>query len=285
LLLIATLIGVLGYLNQHSGLLVPTSIVTDFYANVSAELASIAITVLVIDTLNERRLVQQEKAALIFQMGSPTNSIAGEAIRMLRARGWLTDGSLEGANLSWANLEDAYLENANMPKVDLFRAKLKGAHLEWSNLKGARVATVWSDLKRARRAGDKQFAQTTNLRGATMPDGSQYDGRYNLVGDLRWARNEPRNTDDPGAMAEFYKVPLEVYLSGQTWAQQNLARLRGETSSEVNSTKSDDSRDLPAIKLNEPLLLGRPDRVSLYVLGVLAVSAIAIKLVKARFNS
>ncbi|MFQ5401667.1 MAG: pentapeptide repeat-containing protein [Anaerolineae bacterium] len=132
LLTMAFLGGALGYINQHSGLFISVSFITDFYANVSTELASIAITVLVIDTLNDRRAVQQNKGALMLQMGSPINSVAREAIRILRMRDWLTDGTLRGTNLSWSNLQNAYLSEANMPDTNLFRAKLSGVHLQFS---------------------------------------------------------------------------------------------------------------------------------------------------------
>lgn len=55
------LIGVLGYINQHNDGVKPNSFVADFYANVATELASIAITVLIIDALNERRETQKLK--------------------------------------------------------------------------------------------------------------------------------------------------------------------------------------------------------------------------------
>ena len=42
-------------------------------------------------------------------MSSPTNFVAKEAARILRMQGWLTDGTLQGANLLRANLRKAFL--------------------------------------------------------------------------------------------------------------------------------------------------------------------------------
>lgn len=183
-LIIALLCGLLGYINQHSKIYIPEPIIADFYANVSAELASIAVTVLIIDYLNERRATQQEKERLILQMGSPINSATRESIRILRAKGWLTNGSLKKADLSWANLQDAYLSRVKMSGANLHRANLKGAHLQKSDLEGVTVT-------------DFQLAEARFLSTAIMPDGSRYDGRFNLPGDLAWVRHELNiNSDD-----------------------------------------------------------------------------------------
>jgi hypothetical protein len=96
LALLASLVAVIGYLSQHADLslgLFLSHLTADFYANVSTELGSIAITVLIIDSLNQRRMTRQEKAELVLQMSSPDNAFAQEAVRRLRARGWLKDGS------------------------------------------------------------------------------------------------------------------------------------------------------------------------------------------------
>jgi hypothetical protein len=216
MLVSALLIAVLGYFNQHSNLLVPLPIVADFYANISTELVSIAVTVLVIDALNERRAIQQEKANLILQMSSPTNSIAKEAVRVLRMRGWLTDGTLKGANLQRANLRNAFLEKADLRGIFFYEADLQGAFLQWCNLEGAR------------KLENEQMAQLKFFRGAILPDGTTYNGRFNLPGDLKWARDTKKIAlDDHQAMADFYGVSLEDYLQGQAWAQANLSNFFG----------------------------------------------------------
>ena len=129
-LALALVLGLLGYRS-----------IEDFLANVSTELASIAITVLIIDSLNERRSIEQQKADLILQMSSPDNAFAQEAVRKLRARGWLKDGALYGADLRWANLRKGELWSANLQGVNLDQADLTGARLEKADLRGARNVT------------------------------------------------------------------------------------------------------------------------------------------------
>jgi hypothetical protein len=107
LLIIAFFIATIGYLNQHEGLYLGEflgNLLGDYYTNASAELASIAITVLIIDALVQRREEEREKRDLILQMGSPDKAFAIEAVRQLRARGWLNDGSLRDSSFIKANL-------------------------------------------------------------------------------------------------------------------------------------------------------------------------------------
>lgn len=213
-LIVSIFVGVIGYLNQYSELWKSNPLIGDFYANITAELASIAITVLVIDTLNERRIVALEKQKLIFQMGSRVNSISREAIRELRQRGWLQDGSLHGASLAWSNLKHANIRMADLRNVDFTGAVLEGAHLQESNLDGAIGL------------GPKQFVQLRYLEGATLPDGTRYDGRYRLPAELEWVKSETNiDVTDPQQMASYYKVSLDTYLSGQRWADEFLEEL------------------------------------------------------------
>ena len=95
-----------------------------FLVNLGPELAGIVIGVVVIDALNDWRQDNQLKEQLILQMSSKHNDVTDMAIRTLRARGWLEDESLKGANLSKANLYGADLFGAN-----LIGAKLSGADL------------------------------------------------------------------------------------------------------------------------------------------------------------
>lgn len=125
----SVLIGVLGYINQHGDDTKSSPFIADFYANVATELASISITVLIIDTLNERRETQRLKEQLIREMGSYDNGIALRAVRELVYHGWHKDGSLRNANFSGANLQG----------VDLSRADIQGAYLVKTNLNNSKL--------------------------------------------------------------------------------------------------------------------------------------------------
>src|SRR5262245_2091219 len=59
LLGLALLIGALGYISQHPEGITLSGVVGEFYANLASEMVGIAITVLIIDSLNRRR---EEKA-------------------------------------------------------------------------------------------------------------------------------------------------------------------------------------------------------------------------------
>lgn len=150
--LIILILGVFGLID---GPIPYISGLTDVYHRISAELFGIGITVLIIDNANEAIKRREEKKRLILQMGSHTNVFALEAVRQLRERGWLTDGSLRGANLEDADLGEAYLEGA-----DLRGAYLRGANLAGAYLKDAKVTT--EQLKTAR-----------SIYYATMPDGTR----------------------------------------------------------------------------------------------------------------
>ncbi len=104
--------------------------VSDFYANGGAELLSIAITVLVIETLSERRSNRIEKQRLIAEMGSLDATTTRNAVRQLRANGWLYDGSLNSADLNEANLDGTDLRNANIERANLQSAKLNHSRLD-----------------------------------------------------------------------------------------------------------------------------------------------------------
>ncbi|HRX00363.1 MAG TPA: pentapeptide repeat-containing protein [Cyclobacteriaceae bacterium] len=153
-------------------------IVGDFYANIAAEAISIAITVLIIERLYERRSKTEaektEKERLILQMGSPDNGFAVEAVRQLRQRGWLSDGSLEGVDLTGANLRKAMLSGAvltwaDLTAVDLVDADLSDADLYETHLRGTRLHKA--NLMSANLSGAilwNTYLEEADLTGADM---------------------------------------------------------------------------------------------------------------------
>jgi hypothetical protein len=137
----------------------------------------------------------------------------------------LEKANLRGAHLDWANLERADLRDTCLQAAHLVRANLRAAHMLGSDLQGADLEGA--DLQGAE-VTDAQLAKTNRLRGVTMPDGSRYDGRFNLQGDLKTAYREQVDVIDPAAMAAFLGVSLEDYQRGQAWAQVNLSVLNSE---------------------------------------------------------
>jgi hypothetical protein len=84
---------------------------------------------------------RHEKTKLILQFGSQDNATALNAARLLKANGWLVDGSLQGTSLYKANLSGVSLYGANLIGVSLFQANLQNANLWKANL---RDANLWS---------------------------------------------------------------------------------------------------------------------------------------------
>ena len=161
-------------------------------------------------------------------------------------RASLWRANLHEADLTAINLKGAYLDNAILTSVstigaDMSRAKLSGAILK-DNLFTAKAKEAWligtnlenvhfvlepedleeaammnAKLKGSRGLTDEILERIDSLRGATMPDGSRYDGRFSLLGDLINAQGDIFKVDinDPPAMADHYGVSLETYLAGQ----------------------------------------------------------------------
>ena len=151
----------------------------EFYVNLSTSLGSIAITVLVIDQLNRWRIASERKREIIEQMGSQVHDAAGEAVRIARNMGMLTDGSLRGAKLSRADLIKAPLKRAHLGGAHLEDAHLGGAHLEDAHLERARLEGVHLEdahlerahLERAHLGGahlERAHLQGAHLQGADL---------------------------------------------------------------------------------------------------------------------
>jgi uncharacterized protein YjbI with pentapeptide repeats len=170
------------------------------------------------------------KLELINKIYMLENKSTLQAIEDLRVRGWLTDGSLRGTALCQAQMGNADLMGADLRGVDLHQANLEFADLRKAKLNGAKLNRAsmyranfdqtdltYADLYKANLRGaqnltERQLSGVNQLLGAIMPDGSIYDGRFNLPGDLARAKWAKVNTDDPQSMADFYSVTLEVYL-------------------------------------------------------------------------
>lgn len=157
----------------------PVGLLVDLWSNVAVDLLSIAVAVLIIERLGERRDKRQEKERLIRRMGSTYNSTALQAVEELRVLGWLEDGSLQEANLDGAQLQGADLRGANLRGAYLYGANLRGAILERTdlreadlcetNLQGANLrAADLSGAKLSRADLQKARLHDANLRKATL---------------------------------------------------------------------------------------------------------------------
>jgi uncharacterized protein YjbI with pentapeptide repeats len=180
---------------------------------------------------------------LIRKLRNSNSSIVQNAVEELRQRGHLEDGSLRWVYLRYVNFQGLDLSGANLQNTDLSMAKLQGVDLSGANLEETRFNKT--NLRFALMAGanlkgaflnhtnlqgildltEEQLSQAYKLRGTTMPDGTRYDGRFNLDGDLADARFLHADTTDSTAMADFYGIAVEEYETGQAWVKVHFPLL------------------------------------------------------------
>lgn len=118
----------------------------NFWQGIATELIGAAITAFLFGTVlvlfQQIQTIENEKQNAILQMGSPDNVFAIESVRIARQKGWLQDGSFEGAYFVGANLQGANLFDAQLSQTNLNRANLQGADLTSSDLKNASLILV-----------------------------------------------------------------------------------------------------------------------------------------------
>ncbi len=224
------LIFIFGYHYQHPEGWNLQSITTDFYANLSTELISIAITVLVIDSLYRHHEIRAEKKRLILEMGSPDNGIALRATQIMqREYSYLVDGSLrhkffwsanlngaellsaelEGASFHFASMIGTHLHGANLKNVAFWQTNLEGAFLQDANISGATV--VFVNLKNAK-VTREQLKTCRALQGTILPNGKLYDGSFQLKGDIDDAQGCGIDVNDPTAMQKWYAMSYNEFM-------------------------------------------------------------------------
>jgi uncharacterized protein YjbI with pentapeptide repeats len=197
----------------------------------------------VLDNNKKISLESCNTVQLIRKLRNSNHSVVQYAVDELRRRGHLEDGSLRWVYLRYVNLQGLDLSGANLQNTDLNMAKLQGVDLSGANLEETRLnkanlrCALLSEanlkgafLNQANLQGildltEEQLAKVYKLRGATMSDGSRYDGRFNLEGDLADARFLHIEINDPLAMAEFYGISVEEFKNGQAWVRVHLPLL------------------------------------------------------------
>jgi uncharacterized protein YjbI with pentapeptide repeats len=141
---------------------------------------------------------------LIRKLRSPYHKVVLEAIEELRARRWLSDGSLVEANLAYVHLDGTDLTGANLKGANLHMATLEGTNLsmaclddtnlyqanlryaDFSHTSLAGADLYKADLTGARNLGEDQLARARRLCDAILPNGLAYDGHLHLAGDLQF---------------------------------------------------------------------------------------------------
>jgi len=202
--------------------------ISRFVQNLAAAIAGALITLALIERTLLRRMVSDAKQLSDELIGllREDGEEAIEAADMLAMAGQFRSGSMRGENLTGAqlaarnlsradfrdtklraaNLRDADLRKAQLNRADLSLADLRRANLNGANLVGARLWMAYlhgADLQRAQLNGH-ELAEAFSLRGAIMPDGTRYDGRFGLAGDVEAAADSGIDVTDPMEMSNWY---------------------------------------------------------------------------------
>lgn len=167
----------------------PKGLIHDLYANFGVEFISIAISVIIIDRLNQRRLKANRLKNLKLQLASPSNDFALEALRQISTAhlGFLHNDFLVESKLSNANLSNAYLYGVNLKKSTMVKTILDSSNLTHARLHEAKLI----DAKITN--SDVCFAQFHNadLRwcnfSGSILQGSDFRGAWLIGTDFRGA--------------------------------------------------------------------------------------------------
>ena len=159
--------------------------------------------------------VQEHEVFKDLQINLQGSWLNGADLREARLeKAILTEGHLQGANLSWAHLQGADLHRARLQGIFLIQAHLQGANLSWAHLQGAHL--IQAHLQ----GTDLPLA---HLRGADFKDGTYLQGTRSLQSTL--ARGLSRQS-----------TPSRVLLSTrhtckgpQTWLGFHLLGIVSET--------------------------------------------------------
>lgn len=122
---------------------------TGLLLNLGTEFAGGMVTFILLDQVLG---TSRRKRELIAQMGSSVNDETKRAVEELRRHGWLTDGTLKGADLYRANLAGANLRGVDLSGAKLGAAIFTGADMPFANLSGAILAGANFEGARLRRA-------------------------------------------------------------------------------------------------------------------------------------
>lgn len=108
------------------------------------------------------------------------------------------DMTLDGEKFSGTNFEGACFTNASMIGANLtgcilIKADLKNAKLSYADFTNASIDIL-------------TLEQAHSLWKAKMPNGSYYDGRYNLIGDIEMAKKMGYDLSDMNQFKQFYEL-------------------------------------------------------------------------------
>ena len=142
---------------------------SDFITQFTPVALGSAITIILLNSLSERRFIRARKVDLLRDLRSGLPDIVKQALFDLRESGYLigeeallNSKSLQEVNLRHTDLSATILQNANLQRTNLQGANLRGSDLRDANLRQADLQNA--DLREAQ-LQNTQF-RLCNLRGA-----------------------------------------------------------------------------------------------------------------------
>jgi uncharacterized protein YjbI with pentapeptide repeats len=223
-------------------------LVDDLYGNFFVEALSIAVTIGVIDLLNQRRLEERERRALVDQLYSRVPGFPAEAVRLLKHRGWYRDRDVLRALQNGGDFELADLRGLRIPedtsglrmsgkRLDLSMAELNQADLHETHLEGAvfyEAYMLWADLSRAHLEGaDLSFA---HLNEADLSE-AHLDGA-DLIGTQLEGANLRSAQMKKVYLSGVYLEGIDLSLARLEEANLSVARLKGANLSMAHLEKA-----------------------------------------------
>jgi hypothetical protein len=212
-----------------------TVLLPGFYANCITTILGTGLTVLFFDILTRLRDERVEHVRLLRDIGCGDHGIARRALieitrrdlhrnRLFR-KSILRNGIFDHASLSRAEFLSADMSNSSFHYSDFIGAVFSGAKLRLTGFWGCKLQ--YADFRDADTIGtDFIFADLTKaviakhqlrvayrLHGAVLPDGTLYDGSFNLPGDIQDAKAHGVDVPDPQAMANFYSMSEEELMA------------------------------------------------------------------------
>lgn len=199
-----------------------SSLINEFYANISSELFSISITILLIDYLYERKSKINSKQRLLRELGSEDRGFTSRALKELKETGALEDGSLVGLDLKGANLSNLDFSNANLKNVNFENAILEGC--TFSNCDLTNTNFISTNLKGA-------IIENANFENTVLSKANLYSARL--------SKSKINNCDFLNAnlqVSELIEVEINnCKLEGVNLTQANLTRSKIKNSKLLRS--------------------------------------------------
>jgi uncharacterized protein YjbI with pentapeptide repeats len=158
------------------------------------------------------------RTALLNDLRAKGVETRARAVEEASAKGWFADGTLEGASLDDVNLSGADLTAARLSRASMMGANLDGAVLIKASLRGTLLLNASfketnltaCDLTGAE-LNESALLSALMCWGARMPDGVLYDGRFNLSGDIAYARDLGVDVASAADMTNFYEAGSRLY--------------------------------------------------------------------------